>query len=255
MKKILEIKNLYKNYYSNNHKNEIKVLNGINLEVDEGDFIAIMGDSGSGKTTLLNIIAGLIPTTSGNVLINKEDLTTLNDEQLADFRAQHLGYVFQDFNLLDNLDNRDNILLPLVLQNKPYSLLKEKLNDILKVMNIKMLLNKYPYELSGGQKQKIAIARALIVNPSLILADEPTGALDSKSSEQILELFQDINKLNHTILMVTHSIEAATYAKKVIFIKDGKLFHQLERNDKSFETMYNEITSTLSIMSNGVHHV
>lgn len=255
MKKILEIKNLYKNYYSNNHKNEIKVLNGINLEVDEGDFIAIMGDSGSGKTTLLNIIAGLIPTTSGNVLINKEDLTTLSDEQLADFRAQHLGYVFQDFNLLDNLDNRDNILLPLVLQNKPYSLLKEKLNDILKVMNIKMLLNKYPYELSGGQKQKIAIARALIVNPSLILADEPTGALDSKSSEQILELFQDINKLNHTILMVTHSIEAATYAKKVIFIKDGKLFHQLERNDKSFETMYNEITSTLSIMSNGVHHV
>lgn len=255
MNKILEIKNLYKNYYSNNHKNELKVLNGINLEVDEGDFIAIMGDSGSGKTTLLNIIAGLIPATSGNVLINNENLTTLNDEQLADFRAQHLGYVFQDFNLLDNLDNRDNILLPLVLQNKPYSLLKEKLKDILKVMDIEMLLNKYPYELSGGQKQKIAIARALIVNPSLILADEPTGSLDSKSSEQILKLFQDINKLNHTILMVTHSIEAATYAKKVIFIKDGKLFHQLERNDKSFEAMYNEITNTLSIMNNGVHHV
>lgn len=210
-----------------------EALTNINFSVNEGEFIAVMGESGSGKTTLLNIISTLDKPTSGNVFINGKSLRDLKDKDVAVFRRNHLGFVFQDFNLLDQFSNRDNIFLPLVLSDFKVKEMEERLDKIKGILGIEEFLDKYPYEISGGQKQRIAIARAVIVEPSLLLADEPTGALDSASSEMILKLFSKLNEeKKQTILMVTHSLRAASYAKRVIFIKDGIVYHELYKGEK-----------------------
>lgn len=210
-----------------------EALTNINFLVNEGEFIAVMGESGSGKTTLLNIISTLDKPTSGNVFINGKSLRDLKDKDVAVFRRNHLGFVFQDFNLLDQFSNRDNIFLPLVLSDFKVKEMEERLDKIKGILGIEEFLDKYPYEISGGQKQRIAIARAVIVEPSLLLADEPTGALDSASSEMILKLFSKLNEeKKQTILMVTHSLRAASYAKRVIFIKDGIVYHELYKGEK-----------------------
>ena len=217
----------------------MEALKSMNFSVEEGEYVAIMGESGSGKTTLLNILAALDKPTAGEVLLNGKNIVTLREKEISAFRRDHLGFVFQDFNLLDQFCLKDNILLPLVLEPKVYSLAKK--------LGIEELLEKYPYEISGGQKQRVAVARALITNPQLILADEPTGALDSKATDSILALFNQINEDGQTILMVTHSIKAASHAKRVLFIKDGEVFHQLYRGDMSTEELYAKISDTLTL--------
>lgn len=226
---ILELKNI-KHVYKT--KNVItQALKEINFSVNKGEFISIMGESGAGKTTLLNIIATLDKPTSGKVLLNGKDITLLKDKEISKFRRNELGFVFQNFNLLDQFNNYDNILLPLVLSNEKSSLMKDRLDEIKTKLNIEDILYKYPYEISGGQKQRVAIARAVITNPSLLLADEPTGALDSSSSKMILDLFSKISLSGQTILMVTHSLMASSYANRVLFIKDGIVYHEIYRGE------------------------
>ena len=210
-----------------------------------------MGESGSGKTTLLNILAALDQPTSGTVYLEGKNLTQIKEQDLSAFRREHLGFVFQDFNLLDTFSNQDNIVLPMVLSKKKYSEMMERLIPIAKQLGIESILHKYPYEISGGQKQRCAVARALICHPNLILADEPTGALDSKSTEELLKLFQMLNQQGQTILMVTHSVKAASHAKRVLFIKDGMIYHQIYRGDKSQEQMYQNIADTLTLLATG----
>lgn len=227
---VLTLENVKKTYRTKNVITE--ALKDINFSVNEGEFIAVMGESGSGKTTLLNIISTIDKADSGNVFINGNNIKSLKDKDIAVFRRNSLGFVFQDFNLLDQFSNRDNIFLPLVLSDYKHKEMEEKLEEIKDILGIGELLDKYPYEISGGQKQRVAIARAVIVKPKLLLADEPTGALDSASSEMILNLFKELNKEKQTILMVTHSLRAASYAKRVIFIKDGVVYHELYRGER-----------------------
>lgn len=226
---ILELKNIKRIYKTKNITTE--ALKNINLSVEEGEFISIMGESGAGKTTLLNIIASFDRPSAGNIYLGGEDLTGLKDSELASFRRKRLGFVFQDFNLLDQFSNRDNIFLPLVLSNEKEEVMNKRLDEIKFSLGIEDLLNKYPYQISGGQKQRIAIARALITKPAILLADEPTGALDSNSSNMILNLFTRVNEMGQTVLMVTHSLNAASFANRVLFIKDGVVFHELYKGD------------------------
>lgn len=243
---ILEVKNVKKIYETKKVKTE--ALSNVNFSVSRGEFIAIMGESGSGKTTLLNIIATLDKPSEGSVFINENNISKLKESDIASFRRNELGFVFQDFNLLDTFSNKDNIFLPLVLSGKNYKEMNTRLNQIKDVLGISQLLDKYPYEISGGQKQRIAIARAIISNPSLLLADEPTGALDSSSSENILKLFTKINNDGQTVLMVTHSIRAASYASRVLFIKDGTVYHEIYRGDLSFLDFMEKINKAQSML-------
>ncbi len=248
---ILQINGLQKVYSSRFGTNKVEALKNVNFAVEQGEYMAIMGESGSGKTTLLNILAGLDRPTSGTVLLEASDITKIRDANLSTFRRENLGFVFQDFNLLDTFNLKDNIFLPLVLSGKSHSEMETRLLPIASELGITDILAKYPYEVSGGQKQRAAIARALITHPKLILADEPTGALDSKASDELLRLLADINKKGQTILMVTHSTKAASNANCVLFIKDGEVFHQIHRGEQSNEELHQKITDTLTLLSRG----
>lgn len=248
---MLEVSGLKKIYQTRFGGNKVEALRNVNFTVEEGEFVAIMGESGSGKTTLLNILAALDKPTAGRVILEKEDLSKIRESQVAAFRRDNLGFVFQDFNLLDTFSIEDNIYLPLVLQGKKYEEMKEKLTPIARRLGLKEILRKYPYEVSGGQKQRAAVARAIITGPKIILADEPTGALDSKSSDELLELFKEINAGGQTILMVTHSVKAASSASRVLFIKDGEVFHQIYRGEDSEQELYQKISQTLTILATG----
>lgn len=242
---ILEVKNISKIYTTRFGSAKVQALSNMNFTVEEGEYVAIMGESGSGKTTLLNILASLDKPTGGEVLLNDKNITLIREKELSAFRRDNLGFVFQDFNLLDNFSLKDNIILPLVLQKKTVSEMEARLKPIAERLGIAELLEKYPYEVSGGQKQRTAIARAIITNPQLILADEPTGALDSKASAGLLKVFREINDDGQTILMVTHSLNAASHANRVLFIKDGEVFHQLYRGNLTNEQLYVKISDTL----------
>ena len=248
---LLEVNNIRKVYTTRLSTQSTEALKNVNFSVDNGEYVAIMGESGSGKTTLLNILATFDKATSGSVLLNNLDLSKLKDKELADFRRDNLGFVFQDFNLLDNFSIKDNILLPLVLANKKYKDMELRLDKVTKPLGIDKLINKYPYEISGGQRQRVAVARAIITNPSLILADEPTGALDSKSTDQLLNVFDKLNEIGQTIIMVTHSVKTAARAKRVLFIKDGVVFHELRKGNATTNEMFQKINDTLSLMQAG----
>lgn len=248
---ILEVSNLKKIYTTRFGGNRVQALSDIHFSVEEGEYVAIMGESGSGKTTLLNILAALDKPTAGEVLINGKNLVSVKEKELSAFRREHLGFVFQDFNLLDNFSLKDNIFLPLVLSGVPYPQMEERLAPIAKKLGIDTLLEKYPYEVSGGQKQRVAVARALITQPELILADEPTGALDSKATDELLQLFHQINVDGQTILMVTHSTKAASHANRVLFIKDGEVFHQIYRGNMTNEQLYVKISDALTVLTTG----
>ncbi|WP_277219414.1 ABC transporter ATP-binding protein [Peptoniphilus vaginalis] len=245
---MLEVQNIKKIYRSRFGKNELEALKSINFTVEAGEYIAIMGESGSGKTTLLNILALLDRPTSGKVILMGKDLQEIKDNEMAKFRRENLGFVFQDFNLLDNFTVKENILLPLVLSDEKISVMEEKLLKIAKKLNVSDLLNKYPYEIRGGQKQRTAVARALISNPKILLADEPTGALDSNSTRELLKVFKDLNQDRETILMVTHSIMAASEAKRVLFIKDGEIYHQIYRGERTSLDMQKKIADTMQML-------
>ncbi len=245
---MLEVQNIKKIYRSRFGKNELEALKSINFTVEAGEYIAIMGESGSGKTTLLNILALLDRPTSGKVILMGKDLQEIKGNEMAKFRRENLGFVFQDFNLLDNFTVKENILLPLVLSDEKISVMEEKLLKIAKKLNVSDLLNKYPYEISGGQKQRTAIARALIGEPKILLADEPTGALDSNSTRELLKVFKDLNQDGETILIVTHSIMAASEAKRVLFIKDGEIYHQIYRGDRTSLDMQKKIADTMQML-------
>ena len=248
---ILEVQGIKKTYTTRFGANKVEALKNVNFSVEEGEYVAIMGESGSGKTTLLNILAALDRPTGGHVILDGKDLTTIKDADIAEFRRDHLGFVFQDFNLLDTFSLRDNIYLPLVLAGRDHREMEKKLEPIAKILGISSLLEKYPYEVSGGQKQRVAVARALITNPKLVLADEPTGALDSKATDELLRLFGEINKSGQTILMVTHSVKAASHANRVLFIRDGEVFHQIYRGEDSNEALYQKISATLTLLATG----
>lgn len=248
---LLEVKHLKKVYTTRFGGNQVQALRDVNFSVEKGEYVAIMGESGSGKTTLLNILAALDKPSSGEVLLNNQKMSGIKESQMATFRRENLGFVFQDFNLLDTFSLKDNIFLPLVLSGKPYSEMVKRLEPIAKQLGITHLLDKFPYEVSGGQKQRVAVARALITKPELILADEPTGALDSKSTDQLLDLFTAINEAGQTIVMVTHSTKAASHASRVLFIKDGEVFHQLYKGSMSNEEMFERISNSLTVMSTG----
>lgn len=248
---VLKVANLRKIYTTKFGSSLVQALSNVTFSVNEGEFVAIMGESGSGKTTLLNILASLDKPTSGEVLLNGKNIGDIKESEIAEFRRDNLGFVFQDFNLLDNFTIKDNIFLPLVLSNTDVGVMEERLKPIADILEIADLLDRFPFELSGGQKQRAAVARALITNPQLILADEPTGALDSRAADNLLKLFENVNKDGQTILMVTHSIKAASFAKRVLFIKDGVVFHQLYKASMSDEVMYQKISDTLSMIATG----
>ena len=248
---ILEVRNVSKIYTTRFGGAKVQALSNMNFSVEDGEYVAIMGESGSGKTTLLNILASLDKPTGGEVLLNGKDLSAIREKELSAFRRDNLGFVFQDFNLLDNFSLKDNILLPLVLQGKAVPYMEQALEPVSEKLGIVELLSKYPYEVSGGQKQRTAVARAIITKPQLILADEPTGALDSKASEGLLNVFGDINRSGQTILMVTHSTNAASHANRILFIKDGEVFHQLYRGNLTNEQLYARISDTLTLAQSG----
>lgn len=248
---ILEVNGLKKVYSTRFGGNKVEALKNVNFSVEEGEYVAIMGESGSGKTTLLNILAALDKPTSGNVILDGLDLSKIKEASISAFRRDNLGFVFQDFNLLDTFTIEDNIYLPLVLAGKSYKEMSTRLKPIVDKLGITDLLKKYPYEVSGGQKQRAAVARAIITNPKIILADEPTGALDSKASDELLHLFDEVNKLGQTILMVTHSVKAASVAGRVLFIKDGEVYHQIYRGNDTDEQMYQKISDTLTLIATG----
>lgn len=248
---LLEINHLQKTYKSKFSKTVSHALKDVSFEVENGEYIAIMGESGSGKSTLLNILATLEKPSMGEVKLNGQLITSIPEKKLADFRRNHLGFIFQDFNLLDTLNVRDNIYLPLVLSKKDINYMEQRLSEIVPHLAIDTLLDKQIYELSGGQKQRVAVARALMSNPDILLADEPTAALDFKNSEDLLRLFEQINQQGQTILMVTHSAIAASHAKRVLFIKDGIVFHEMYRGDLSQADFANKINLAMtSILSN-----
>ena len=251
MMHMLQVSALRKVYTTRFGGSRVEALRSVSFTVDEGEYVAIMGESGSGKTTLLNILAALDTPTEGDVKLDGLSLTGIRESDVAAFRRDHLGFVFQEFNLLDTFSLEDNIYLPMVLAGRPYSEMKQRLAPIARELRITDILKKYPYEVSGGQKQRAAVARALITNPRLILADEPTGALDSKSTDELLSLFSQINAGGQTILMVTHSVKAASRAKRVLFIRDGEVFHQLYRGEMTDQQLYQKISDTLTILSAG----
>lgn len=248
---LLEANGIKKTYRTRFGGASVEALKGVSFSVEEGEYVAIMGESGSGKTTLLNILAALDRPTGGKVMLGGMDLGSIKDKEIAKFRRDHLGYVFQDFNLLDTFSLEDNIYLPLVLAGKSPDEMKKRLDDLADPLGIDQLLKKYPYEVSGGQKQRAAVARALITEPEIILADEPTGALDSKSSDELLDLFKKVNQMGQTILMVTHSTKAASHASRVLFIKDGVIFHQIYRGESTDQQMYQKISDTLTLLAQG----
>lgn len=246
---ILEVKNLKKIYSSRLGGNQVQALSNISFSVEEGEYVAIMGESGSGKTTLLNILAALDKPTAGEILLKGKNIAGIKEKEISAFRRDNLGFVFQDFNLLDNFSLQDNIFLPLVLAGEKPAVMQERMRPIATKLGITEILKKYPYEVSGGQKQRAAVARALITSPQLILADEPTGALDSKAASSLLQLFHSINEDGQTILMVTHSVKAASHAKRILFIKDGEVFHQLYRGNMSNEELFAKISDTLTLLT------
>ena len=248
---ILTVSGLQKTYTTRFGGSKVQALKNVNFTVESGEYVAIMGESGSGKTTLLNILAALDKPTAGTVLLDGRDFTKIRESEAATFRRDHLGFVFQEFNLLDTFTLEDNIYLPLVLAGKSYDEMRTRLIDIAETLGIRELLKKYPYEVSGGQKQRAAVARALITKPRILLADEPTGALDSKSTDELLRLFGEVNRGGQTILMVTHSVKAASHASRVLFIKDGEVFHQLYRGDATNELFYQRISETLTMLAGG----
>ena len=248
---ILEINGIQKIYQTRFGGNKVEALKHVTFTVEEGEYVAIMGESGSGKTTLLNILAALDKPTAGTVRLDGQELSGIKDSKIAAFRRDNLGFVFQEFNLLDTFSVEDNIYLPLVLAGKSYAEMNKRLQPIAAQLGITALLKKYPYEISGGQKQRAAVARALITHPKLILADEPTGALDSKATDELLRLFGTINQGGQTILMVTHSVKAASHAGRVLFIKDGEVFHQIYRGERSNEEQYQAISDTLTLLATG----
>lgn len=251
---ILEVNNVKKIYTARFGSNKVQALSDVSFSVEEGEYVAVMGESGSGKTTLLNIIAALDKPTDGEVCLNGRRFSDIKEAEIAKFRREHLGFVFQEFNLLDNFSIKDNILLPLVLAGRQYHEMDKRLTPVARKLGISEILSKYPYEVSGGQKQRAAVARAIITDPQLILADEPTGALDSKSSDELLALFSSINNDGQTIIMVTHSVKAASNAGRVLFIKDGRVFHQIYRGESSNEQMYQKISDTLTVLAKGGEH-
>ena len=251
---ILEVNNVKKIYTTRFGSNKVQALSDVSFSVEEGEYVAVMGESGSGKTTLLNIIAALDKPTDGEVYLNGRRFSDIKEAEIAKFRREHLGFVFQEFNLLDNFSIKDNILLPLVLAGKQYHEMDKRLTPVARKLGISEILSKYPYEVSGGQKQRAAVARAIITDPQLILADEPTGALDSKASDELLSLFSSINNDGQTIIMVTHSVKAASNAGRVLFIKDGRVFHQIYRGASSNEQMYQKISDTLTVLAKGGEH-
>lgn len=248
---LLEVQNVKKIYSTRFGGNKVQALRKVNFSVEEGEYVAIMGESGSGKTTLLNILAALDKPTGGNVLLEGKSLMGLKEKEISAFRRKNLGFVFQDFNLLDNFSVRDNIYLPLVLAGEDYREMEQKIRPLARQLGLQEILEKYPYEISGGQQQRTAVARALITSPRLVLADEPTGSLDSRSAGQLLDMFGEINRQGQTILMVTHSTQAASHASRVLFIKDGEVFHQIYRGDRSGQQMYQQISNTLTILATG----
>ena len=248
---LLEVTGLQKIYKGRRGGASVEALKNVNFTVEKGEYVAIMGESGSGKTTLLNILAALDKATAGTVMLDGMNLSTIKDSAIAKFRRDNLGYVFQEFNLLDTFTIEDNIYLPLVLAGKRHQDMSERLSQIAPALGITDLLKKYPYEVSGGQKQRAAVARALITSPKIILADEPTGALDSKSSDELLALFKQVNGMGQTVLMVTHSVKAASHASRVMFIKDGVIFHQIYKGDATDQQMYQKISDTLNLLAQG----
>ncbi len=249
---ILTVEGLKKTYTTRFGGAPVEALKNVSFSVESGEYVAIMGESGSGKTTLLNILAALDKPTAGKVLLDGMRLSDVKEKELASFRREHLGFVFQEFNLLDTLNVKDNILLPLVLGGTPVKELEKRLLPIAKSLGIEEILGKYPYEISGGQKQRTAVARALITNPKLILADEPTGALDSASSGDLLRVFEKVNKMGQTILMVTHSTDAASHADRILFIRDGVIFHQIYRGDSTNDELYKKISDTMTVSDTGI---
>lgn len=248
---MLEVRDLKKIYTTRLGGAKVQALTSVNFTVEKGEYVAIMGESGSGKTTLLNILAALDKPTGGEVILDGMPLSNIKERDIAQFRRDNLGFVFQNFNLLDTFSLQDNIFLPLVLSGKSYKEMNSRLGLLARILGIESLLKKYPYEVSGGQKQRAAVARALITQPKLVLADEPTGALDSKSADQLLDLFNSINEREQTILMVTHSVKAASHAKRVLFLRDGEVFHQLYRGGCTREEMYQKISDTLTMIATG----
>lgn len=248
---LLEVSNLKKVYTTRFGGTHVQALTNVSFSVEEGEYVAIMGESGSGKTTLLNILASLDRPTEGDVKLSGRSLSAISEKEISSFRRNNLGFVFQDFNLLDTFSIKDNILLPLVLSGKKYDEMNSKLEPVAKKLGIHDILEKYPYEVSGGQKQRTAAARALITGPRIVLADEPTGALDSKATGSLLRLFDAVNAEGQTILMVTHSLGAASHAKRVLFIKDGTVFHQIYRGDLTQDDFYAKISDTLTMLATG----
>ncbi|MCQ4774755.1 ABC transporter ATP-binding protein [Lacrimispora saccharolytica] len=248
---VLEVNHIKKVYKTRMGGEEITALRDVHFSVEKGEFVAIMGESGSGKTTLLNILASLDTPTVGKVLVGGKDYSTLKDDERAIFRRTNLGFIFQDFNLLDNFTIEDNIRLPLVLAGENHKTMDQKVVPMARSLGIDQLLKKYPYEVSGGQKQRTAVARALITRPSILLADEPTGALDSRSATNLLQQLCEINRSGQTILMVTHSNVAASYASRVMFIKDGEVFHQIYRGDMTRNEMLNKICDAVTVLMRG----
>ena len=248
---ILRVTDLKKTYTSRLGGAQVQALKGVTFTVEAGEYAAIMGESGSGKTTLLNILAALDKPTSGTAELDGKRLDSLKENELASFRRDNLGFVFQEFNLLDTFSLKDNILLPLVLSGKGVPEMEERLASVAQSLGIAELLGKYPYEVSGGQKQRAAAARAVITNPKLLLADEPTGSLDSQSSSDLLRVFEKMNRAGQTILMVTHSVDAASHANRVLFIRDGVVFHQIYRGEATNEQLYQKISDTLTMLRKG----
>lgn len=246
---ILDVQSLEKIYTTRFGGNQVCALSNVSFSVEQGEYVAIMGESGSGKTTLLNILAALDKPTKGEVFLEGKPLSAIKDKDISAFRRDNLGFVFQDFNLLDTFSLKDNIFLPLVLAGKSYDEMSRRLIPIADMLEIREILGKFPYEVSGGQKQRAAVARALITQPKLILADEPTGSLDSRSTDSLLRIFSDINRNGQTILMVTHSTKAASHAGRVLFIKDGTVFHQIYKGGNSNEEMYRKISDTLTLLA------
>ena len=250
----LEVRHVQKIYTTRFGGTKVQALSDVNFTVEKGEYVAIMGESGSGKTTLLNILAALDKPTGGEVVLDGRALGTIPEREIAAFRRSQLGFVFQEFNLLDTFSVQDNIFLPLVLAGKAYPEMAARLAPIARQLGIAELLQKFPYELSGGQKQRVAVARALITQPKLVLADEPTGALDSRATDELLRLFEEINRGGQTILMVTHSVKAASHASRVLFIKDGEVFHEIYRGESSDEQLYQKISDTLTMLATGGEH-
>lgn len=248
---ILEVNGLKKVYSTRLGGNKVEALKNVNFNVEEGEYVAIMGESGSGKTTLLNILAALDKPTAGSVKLDGMELFDIRESDVAQFRRDKLGFVFQEFNLLDTFTVEDNIFLPLVLAGKSYDEMRTRMIPVAKRLGIGEILKKYPYEISGGQKQRAAVARAIITNPRIVLADEPTGALDSRSTDELLKLFDELNRSGQTVLMVTHSVKAASTASRVLFIKDGEVYHQIYRGESSCQQLYQKISDTLTILATG----